>query len=1209
MRSWRQYRSWFSSRSKLQQSVHKATPLFIAESLEARRLLTGTLNASANAAETLADLPAAAQQATSSAIVQQAKLTAEDGAANDGFGSSFAISGNTMVVGAPGDGVAYVFTESGFGWTQTAELSASDGAAGASFGYSVSISGNTVVAGSDGAAYVFIEPGTGWTNMTPTAKLTASDGASGDQFGNSVAISGNTIVAGAPNASVGGNSQQGATYVFTEPASGWGNMPQTAKLTASDGAASDHFGWSVAISGNAVVVGATWAKDNGNWPGKGAAYMFTEPGSGWAGNMTQTAKFTPSDGELGGAFGISVAISGNTVVVGAAAATVGGNYSQSAAYVFTEPGTAWSNMTQPAEFTAYGTAYDDFGDSLAINGSTVVIGAEKATVDGNSDQGAAYVFGPSTSTAITVTPPGNQTTAVGQGRALALGSFAAGSNTNAPFTVDVSWGDGSPDSIIPVAIAGAIPATRHTYAYSDNDTVTESVTDSGNHTSNIATFTVAVPSCTLTTLVSFNGTNGAELYSGLVADHAGDLYGTTGFGGAGGNGTVFEIGAGNNALATLATFNGTNASSPNDLATDLHGNLYGTTDLGGNLTLDSGKGDGTVFEIAAGNQTFSTLATFNGTNGAAPEGGPLVDAAGNLYGTTMQGGNLTLNGRLGDGTLFEIAAGTSTISTLASFNGTDGEIPKGDLIADSQGNLYGTTWSGGVNGDGTVFKFDPATDALTTLVSFNGTNGENPHGILLVDAAGNLYGTTDWGGAYGNGTAFKIAAGTSTITTLVSFGGAEGSQPSGGLIADAAGNLYGTTMGVADYGNGTVFKIAADSDTLTTLATFNGTNGDAPYAGLIADAAGNLYGTTYSGGAYGNGTAFKLSNTGFISIAVTPATTQTATPGQGQLFTLGSFTESNATGPFSVDVNWGDATADSIFSVAAAGNITAQSHTYAASGNYTVSETVTDSGNYTSNTSTFTITAAAVPNVSIAGTVYADANGNLTGLSDVMVYLDSNDNGKVDAGEISVNTNASGNYVFSSLPAGNYTVREVVPGGYAQTSPAAGYIDLTLTTGQTVTGQTFLDAPTGNATQVAVYRLYSPVTLEHLYTTDPNEYNTLESYVGTWNAEGQVFSEYSGPATVGGVADEPYYRLYNPSVLQHLWTTDLNEYTVLATEGWNQEGIVGYVFPTAVPAMASCTPLYRLRAPNVHVWTTTLNEYDTLQTEGWTGEGIIGYVL
>ena len=135
-----------------------------------------------------------------------------------------------------------------------------------------------------------------------------------DHFGDSVSISGNTVVVGAHEATVGGNSDQGAAYVFTEPGSGWADMTQTAKLTASDGAADDYFGTSVSISGNTVVVGASEPRSAQH--GQGAAYVFTEPGSGWA-NMTQTAKLTASDGAAGDYFGFSVSISGNTVVVGA----------------------------------------------------------------------------------------------------------------------------------------------------------------------------------------------------------------------------------------------------------------------------------------------------------------------------------------------------------------------------------------------------------------------------------------------------------------------------------------------------------------------------------------------------------------------------------------------------------------------------------------------------------------------------------------------------------------------------------------------------------------------------------------------------------------------------------------------------------------------------------------------------------------------------
>ena len=153
-------------------------------------------------------------------------------------------------------------------------------------------------------------------NLTETAKLTASDGAAGDYFGHSVAISGNTVVVGADYATVGGNSQQGAAYVFVEPTSGWVSTTQTAKLTASDGAADNYFGWSVAVSGNTVVVGELGATGY-----QGAAYVFVEPASGGWANATETAKLTGPDGTTINGFGRSVAISGNTVVVGGAQPT------------------------------------------------------------------------------------------------------------------------------------------------------------------------------------------------------------------------------------------------------------------------------------------------------------------------------------------------------------------------------------------------------------------------------------------------------------------------------------------------------------------------------------------------------------------------------------------------------------------------------------------------------------------------------------------------------------------------------------------------------------------------------------------------------------------------------------------------------------------------------------------------------------------------
>ncbi len=217
--------------------------------------------------------------------------------------------------------------------------------------------------------------------------------------------------------------------------------------------------------------------------------------------------------------------------------------------------------------------------------------------------------------------------------------------------------------------------------------------------------------------------------------------------------------------------------------------------------------------------------------------------------------------------MFEVAAGTHTLTTLAIFDHPgNGQNPFGGLIMDASGNLYGTTAFGGsasgTGGDGTVFKLaNNANHTLTTLATFNRMNGARSYAGLIADASGNMYGTTGNGGANDDGIVFKVANDANhTLTTLATFDGTNGSSPVAGLIADASGDLYGTTRDGGANGDGIVFKVANDANhTLTTLATFDGTNGSSPVAGLIADASGDLYGTTRDGGANGDGTVFELS--------------------------------------------------------------------------------------------------------------------------------------------------------------------------------------------------------------------------------------------------------------------------------------------------------------------------------------------------------------
>ncbi len=296
------------------------------------------------------------------------------------------------------------------GWataTETAKLTASDGAPNDGLGgpyeaqsTDVGISGDTVVAGAvgatvngnagQGAVYVFVKPWSGWRNETQTAKLTASDGAAHDALGGDAAISGDTVVASAWLAKVNGNPEQGAVYVFVKPWSGWRNETQTAKLTASDGTAYEQLGWSAAIDGDTVATGAPCATIDGN-SCQGAVYVFVRPWGGWR-NETEAAKLTASDGAPNDNLGLSVAILGDTIVAGTYYATVNGNPFQGAAYVyvFVRPWGGWANATETAKLTASdGAAYDYFGWSVGVSPGTITVGSVSA---GPVTQGAVYVF-------------------------------------------------------------------------------------------------------------------------------------------------------------------------------------------------------------------------------------------------------------------------------------------------------------------------------------------------------------------------------------------------------------------------------------------------------------------------------------------------------------------------------------------------------------------------------------------------------------------------------------------------------------------------------------------------------------------------------------------------------------------------------------------------------------------------------------------------
>ena len=324
--------------------------------------------------------------------------------------------------------------------------------------------------------------------------------------------------------------------------------------------------------------------------------------------------------------------------------------------------------------------------------------------------------------------------------------------------------------------------------------------------------------------------------------------------------------------SVLHSFNGNDGSLPSQrLTVDSAGNLYGSTT--GNF-----PSIGSIFKLTPAGQLKVIYRFTDGQNRLFTTGKLVLDSKGNLFGVDQTGGTF------GSGSIFRLTqSGVFTI--LYNFTGKgDGAFPNG-VISDSQGNFYGTTNMGGAFGQGTVFKFVPGR-GLKTLYSFTGsTDGGEPFDSALVrDAQGNFFGTTMFdGGKISFGVVFKVTP-SGTETVLHTFlGGMDGAHPKGSLIADAEGNLYGTTSSGENLKGGTVFKITP-SGVMTEVYTFSGPDGFDPNAGLALDAQGNLYGTTFSGGASNDGVVFEINSAGSESVLVNFAGSDGATPYSGLIF-------------------------------------------------------------------------------------------------------------------------------------------------------------------------------------------------------------------------------------------------------------------------------------------------------------------------------------
>ena len=358
----------------------------------------------------------------------------------------------------------------------------------------------------------------------------------------------------------------------------------------------------------------------------------------------------------------------------------------------------------------------------------------------------------------------------------------------------------------------------------------------------------------LVNFLPFN-TAGANPYAGLTLGKDGNFYGTTAAGNAG-VGTVFKVTT-SGILTTLTVFNYTNGANPfAALTLGKDGDFYSTTFSGG---INGYGGYGTVFKVTT-NGTLTTLVSFNGTNGASSSAALTLGNDGCFYGTTQNGGNGFTGWEFsGSGTVFRVTT-NGKLTTLVNFDGANGIFPSAGLTLGCDGNLYGTTSEGGIYGYGTIFKVTNK-GILTTLANLDGTNGAYLPAGLTLGKDGNLYGTTEFGGSNGFGTVFQVTT-KGKLTTLANFNGINGAYPDANLTLASDGCFYGTTFG-GGHDNGNIFKVTTNG-TLTALVNFNGINGSWPMAPLAIGKDGNFYGTTeeggivYNGEEVGVGTVFKL---------------------------------------------------------------------------------------------------------------------------------------------------------------------------------------------------------------------------------------------------------------------------------------------------------------------------------------------------------------
>ena len=700
--------------------------------------------------------------------------------------------------------------------------------------------------------------------------------------------------------------------------------------------------------------------------------------------------------------------------------------------------------------------------------------------------------------AIVVNPPGSQTATAGQSMLFSLGSFTA-SNTKAPYSVDIKWGDGSADTTFSATAAGTITAQTHTYTTVDPYQVSVIVKDANGITSNTATFNVTVSAAkvtptlvvtpatsqTATTNIAKSFSIGSFTATGTTAPYAITI--TWGDGSA--NTTLSATAAGAIAAQTH-TYVAAGTDQVSVVVKDANGVVSNTGTF--NVSVANAVMPAIVVTPAT-SQTATTntaksfsIGSFAATGTTSPYAITIIWGDGSAN-TTL---SATAAGTIAAQSHTYVAAGSDQVSII---------------VKDANGVVSDTgTFNVSVANAVTpaIVVTAAASQSATTNIaksfsigSFTATGTTAPYAITIT-----------WGDGSANTTLSATTAGT--IAAQSHTYAAAGYDQVSIVVKDANGVVSNTgtfNVGVIDSSVTPAIVVtpsASESATVKTaksftIGSFTAVNTVAPYTVNIdwgdstADttftitAAGTIPTQSHAFAKTGtstvtvmvndsNGTTsdpveFTVTVGGAVAptLTITPAASQLATAGTSKSFTIGSFTGTSTTAPYAVDISWGDGSADTKLSETASGAIAAQNHTYAKAGSDTVTLTVTDKNGITGKaTFSVAVSAVAVNKGTITGSIFKDANANgkkdsnEAGLSGIKVYLDTNKNGTLDSGEISTTTTSSGEYEFTGLAPGSYRVSTVNPGGYYVDSPSANYADVSVATATTAaTGPVFAYEP------------------------------------------------------------------------------------------------------------------------------------------------------